>query len=50
MMYLKIRYGREYEYGVIRDFISEVQTVPFRLEDAEVSGEVWMKLRAMALK
>jgi len=43
--YIRLKYGRDYELNLIRDFIGDVEILPFTHKDSEVSATIWAKLR-----
>ena len=43
--YIKLRYGRDYEYNLIRSFVEDVEILPFTSMDSEVSAMIWARLR-----
>ena len=43
--YIKLRYGRDYEYNLVRNFVDDIEILPFTSRDSEVSAMIWAKLR-----
>jgi hypothetical protein len=43
--YIRLKYGRDYELNLIKDFIGDVEILPFTHKDSEVSATIWAKLR-----
>ncbi len=43
--YIRLKYGRDHELNLIRDFIGDVEVLPFTQKDSEVSATIWAKLR-----
>ncbi|MCD6493232.1 MAG: type II toxin-antitoxin system VapC family toxin [Archaeoglobaceae archaeon] len=43
--YIKLRYGRDYEYNLVRNFVNDIEILPFTSRDSEVSAMIWAKLR-----
>ena len=43
--YIKLRYGRDYEYNLVRSFVEDIEILPFTSRDSEVSAMIWAKLR-----
>ena len=43
--YIRLKYGRDHELNLIRDFIEDVEVLPFTQKDSEVSAMIWAKLR-----
>ncbi len=43
--YIKLRYGRDYEYNLVRSFVEDIEILPFTSRDSDVSAMIWAKLR-----
>ena len=43
--YIKLRYGRDYEYNLVRSFVSDIEILPFTSMDSDVSAMIWARLR-----
>lgn len=43
--YIKFRHGGEKELELIRDFVENVEVLPFDVKDAEISAIIWARLR-----
>lgn len=44
-VYIKLKRGRENELEMIKDFIGNVEVLPFEARDAETSAMIWARLR-----
>lgn len=43
--YIKLKHGRENELELIRDFVENIEVLPFDVGDAETSAIIWASLR-----
>jgi len=43
--YIRLKHGRDYEYNLIRNFMEDVDVLPFTQKDSELSATIWARLR-----